>query len=69
MDPTYRRQLIDDNLPAFKFINPLGVEEEVLPGFLAENALNIFERYGDVYQIAGAYRTLASCFRLPFGTF
>lgn len=63
MDPTYRRQLIDDNLPAFKFINPLGVEEEVLPGFLAENALNIFERYGDVYQIAGAYRTLASCFR------
>ena len=63
MDPTYRRQLIDDNLPAFKFINPLGVEEEVLPGFLAENALNIFERYGDVYQIAGAYRTLASCYR------
>ena len=33
MDPTYRRQLIDDNLPAFKFINPLGVEAAVLPGF------------------------------------
>jgi len=63
MDPYYRRQLIDDNLPAFKFINPLGVDEEVLPSFLAENALNIFERYGDVYQIAGAYRTLASCSR------
>ena len=34
-----------------------------LPGVLAENALYIFETYGDVYQIAGAYRTLASCYR------
>lgn len=63
MNPEYRRQLIDDNLPAFKFLNPVDVDEDVLPGFLAENALTIFERYGDVYQIAGAYRTLASCFR------
>ena len=63
MDPGYRRQLTDDNLPAMKFINPIGVEDEMLPGFLAENALSIFEQYGDVYQIAGAYRTLASCYR------
>ena len=63
MDPEYRMQLTEDNLPAMKFINPVGVDEEMLPGFLAENALNIFERYGDVYQIAGAYRTLASCYR------
>ena len=63
MDPGFRRQLTDDNLPAMKFINPVGVDEEMLPGFLAENALNIFEQYGDVYQIAGAYRTLASCYR------
>ena len=63
MDPGYRRQLTDDNLPAMKFINPIGVEDEMLSGFLAENALSIFEQYGDVYQIAGAYRTLASCYR------
>jgi len=63
MDPVYRKQLMEENLPAAKFINPIGVDEDMLPGFLAENALNIFERYGDVYQIAGAYRTLASCFR------
>ena len=63
MDPEYRQQLTDDNLPAMKFINPLGIDDEMLPGFLAENALNIFEQYGDVYQIAGAYRTLASCYR------
>ena len=35
----------------------------MLSGWLAENALIIFEQYGDIYQIAGAYRTLASCFR------
>ena len=63
MNPDYRRQLLADNLPAMKFINPEGVDEEMLAGWLAENALTIFEHYGDVYQIAGAYRTLASCFR------
>ena len=63
MDADYRRKLIDDNLPAVKFINPEGVDEELLPGWLAENALWIFTDFGDVYQIAGAYRTLASCYR------
>ena len=29
---------------------------------LAEDALKLFKTYGDVYQIAGAYRTLASCY-------
>ena len=28
----------------------------------AEEALQLFKDYGDVYQIAGAYRTLASCY-------
>ena len=63
MDPEYRQQLTEDNLPAMKFINPVGVDDEMVPVFLAENALSIFERFGDVYQIAGAYRTLASCYR------
>ena len=54
MDDDYRRRLIADNLPAMKFINPDGVEDELLPGWLADNALWIFSEYGDVYQIAGA---------------
>ena len=29
---------------------------------LAEEALELFKKYGDIYQIAGAYRTLASCY-------
>lgn len=63
MDPESREQLFTDNLPAMKFLNPDDVDDDMLAGWLAENALNIFEQYGDVYQIAGAYRTLASCFR------
>ena len=63
MNPDYRRQLLEDNLPAMKFINPEGVDDDMLSGWLAENALIIFEQYGDIYQIAGAYRTLASCYR------
>ena len=31
---------------------------------LAEEALQLFQSYGDVYQIAGAYRTLASCYHV-----
>ena len=58
----YRQQLAADNQPAMKFINPTGVSEEDLPLWLADNALTIFREYGDTYQIAGAYRTLASCY-------
>ena len=63
MDSSYRARLTADNMPAMKFLNPDGVDEQLLPGYLAENALWIFEDYQDVYQIAGAYRTLASCYR------
>jgi len=62
-NPAYREQLIADNLPAMKFLNPIGVDDDMLAGYLAENSLSIFLQYGDVYQVAGAYRTLASCYR------
>lgn len=61
-DASQRRQLIDDNLPAMKYLNPDGVGEELLPQRLAEEALAIFRDYGDIYQTSGAYRTLASCY-------
>ena len=63
MEPEQRDQLIEDNLPAMKFLNPDRVDDDMLAGYLAESALYLFENYGDVYQIAGAYRTLASCYR------
>lgn len=62
-DPEDRRQLIDDNPVGVQFVNPEGVGEDMLSIWLADNALAIFREYGDVYQIAGAYRTLASCHR------
>ena len=63
MEPEQRDQLVEDNLPAMKFLNPDRVDDDMLAGYLAESALYLFETYGDVYQIAGAYRTLASCYR------
>ncbi len=62
-EPDSRLRLIDDNAPAMKLINPEGISTEDLPIWLADNALATFREYGDVYQIAGAYRTLASCYR------
>ena len=57
----YRQQLSKDNQPAMKFINPENVPDQQLPLWLAGNALTLFRQYGDTYQIAGSYRTLASC--------
>ena len=62
-DADSRQQLMEDNAPGMKLLNPDGISEEELPVWLAEEALLIFQSYGDVYQIAGAYRTLASCYR------
>ena len=62
IDAGVRRQLMTDNMPAMKFINPDNVPDDQLPVWLAGHALDIFEAYGDVYQISGAYRTLASCY-------
>ena len=49
--------------PTLVLVNPDGLPEEQLAVWLAEEALLIFQEFGDVYQIAGAYRTLASCHR------
>ena len=58
----YRHRLEADNLPAFKYFNPDGVADDSLALYLAHRSLDIFSRFGDVYQIAGAHRTLASCY-------
>ena len=58
----YRERLMADNMPAFKYLNPEGVSDDSLAVSIARRSLNIFENFGDVYQIAGAHRTLASCY-------
>ncbi|MCI6618751.1 MAG: DUF5113 domain-containing protein, partial [Prevotella sp.] len=58
----YRDRLIQDNLPVMKYLNKDNMPDSLLAGNLAQRALELFTRYGDVYQIAGSYRTLAECY-------
>ena len=57
-----RDSLLNDNYASTALINPDGVPDSLLAGNLAERSLQLFQQYGDVYQIAGSYRTLASCY-------
>lgn len=50
------------NPAAIVAVNTDYMPDSLLAGNLAQRALNIFTAYGDVYQIAGANRTLAECY-------
>ena len=54
--------LIRNNLPAIQYLNVEQMPDTLLAGNLAQRALNLFIFYGDTYQIAGGYRTLAECY-------
>ena len=54
--------LIRYNPAAVVAINTDFMPDSLLAGNLAQRALDIFTAYGDVYQIAGANRTLAECY-------
>lgn len=58
----FRDKLIANNLPSMKFINIDNMPDSLIAGNLVLRASNIFKKYGDVYQIAGSYRTLAECY-------
>mgnify|MGYP002517432228 FL=1 len=61
-NPSLRSFLIRNNQPSIKYVNVDQVPDSLLAGNLAQMALNIFSSYGDVYQTAGANRTLAECY-------
>ena len=61
-EPRIREYLIVNNLPDIKYINIDYMPDSLLAGNLAQRSLNIFTKYGDVYQTAGSYRTLAQCY-------
>ena len=61
-DPAMRRVLMRNNVAAFKYLNTDDMPDSLLAGNLALRALQIFTTYGDVYQVAGANRTLAECY-------
>lgn len=57
-----RKKLMANNLPSIRFLNIDNVPDSLFAGYLAEKSLYLFQEYGDVYQVAGSYRTLASCY-------
>jgi len=61
--PELAKRLINDNYISFKYINVDNVPDSMLAVNLAQRSLTLFSDYGDVYQTAGSYRTLAQCFR------
>ena len=61
-DSVQRNALIETNLPAIKYLNDDQMPYDLLAGNMSQRALGIFQTYGDVYQTAGANRTLASHF-------
>ena len=57
-----RDRLLKDNAIAFDFINPDNMPDSLIAGYLAQKSLEQFIAFGDVYQTAGSFRTLASCY-------
>lgn len=63
MQPSNSRPLIHDNLSGIRFLNVDNMPDSLLAGNLAERSLHLFSQYGDPYQMAGSYRTLAGCYQ------
>ena len=61
-DSETRKQLFYEDPVARAYLNPYEQPDSAVAVTLAMDALNIFTNYGDIYQIAGSYRTLATCY-------
>lgn len=55
-----RELLAKEKEGMLRMVNPNGVPLDSLPLRFAREALRLFKRYGDWYQISGTYRTVAS---------
>lgn len=63
LEETNQRQwLIRENYPSIVFVNSDNMPDSLLAGNLAQRSHDMFASYGDVYQTAGALRTLAECY-------
>ena len=61
LEPKNGEFLIRNNPQEIDFVNVDKIPVSLLAGNLAKRSLHLFEEYGDVYQTAGALRTLAEC--------
>ncbi|MDD7318142.1 MAG: DUF5112 domain-containing protein [Prevotella sp.] len=62
LDKKVRDKLIASNRQSIRYINTDNMPDSLLAGYLAQKSLMLFQSLGDVYQTAGSYRTLASCY-------
>lgn len=62
MQVRYGNTLLQDNHVDINAINVDHMPDSLLAGNFAQRALNLFNQYGDVYQTACSYRTLAQCY-------
>ena len=62
LDLDSRAALLADNQAAMKYINEDNMPDSLVAGYLAQRSFDMFFSYGDVYQTACAYRTLAFCY-------
>ncbi len=53
---------LEENSRTIRLLLPDSIADGSIAEWMAESSLAMFEDYGDVYQTAGARRTLASCF-------
>ena len=61
-DAAMRKKIINDNFPTIVAVNTDMMPDPLIAGNLAQRALNLFKAYGNVYQTAGAWRTLGECY-------
>jgi len=57
-----REELQIQRPQAMRYLNRDNMPDSMLAGNLAQRALDLFSAYGDIYQKAGGYRTLAECY-------
>lgn len=62
LDEKNRDYIIRNNPQEIDFVNVDKMPDSLLAGNIARRSLHLFESYGDVYQTAGAYRTLGECY-------
>jgi len=61
-DLRVREDIKDRYIEVFRALALDNVNEDMVAGYLAQRSLDAFMRYGDVYQTAGALRTLSDCY-------
>lgn len=60
--PEQKAKLLENNSAIIKYLNDDNMPDSLLAGYFAQRSLDLFTKYGDIYQIAGAYRTLSLCY-------